>query len=223
MTPSEPEDKNCIDDAHVIGLCNLAKYYRDEFVPAYADVVVFETAKPDETLLELENILSHVFQVLNPELNDTKKTENIEKAKGHLERATLDCLKIIWGDVGELIQDINEDEDERRYCVNLSEADFKRKVAEYYELLAEARLIEMQSIGKTHDDTIKAYKRAIQLAKELLLSIDDAKIDNFASFRRIIKMKSNALSFVLGVLASLVASYLWINGNSIWSSLTSLT
>lgn len=87
---------------------------------------------------------------------------------------------------------------------------FKRKVVEYNGLLAEARLIEMKSIGKTHDETITTYKRAIQLAKEILVSIDDGKIDNFASFRRILNIKLNALSFILGVLASLVASYLWV-------------
>ncbi len=209
MDQQDPKNADCVDNTHVVQLCDLAKYYRDEFIPAYADVVVYLSAKPDETLLEIENILSHVFQVLNPELSDKRKTENIEKAKGHLERATLDCLKIIWGSIGELIADINDDGDRKRYCVNLSESDFNRKVTEYNGLLAEARLIEMNSVGKTHDDTIKAYKRAIQLAKELVVAMDEAKMDSFASFRRIINIKSNTLSFVLGVLASLVATYLW--------------
>lgn len=222
MSSLQSEKTSCIDETHAVGLCNLAKYYREEFIPAYADVVVYLSAKPDETLLEIENILSHVFQVLNPELIETKKIENIEKAKGHLERATLDCLKIIWGDIGEHIQHINEDDNLRRYCVNMSENDFKRKVIEYNTLLAEARLIEMKSIGKTHDDTIKAYKKAIQLAKELLLAIDDGKMDSFSSFRKIINMKSNILSFILGILASLVASYLWVNSNFIITSFKSL-
>jgi len=100
MSSPQAENVNCLNDAQVAGLCNLAKYYREEFIPAYADVVVYLSAKPDETLLEIENIFSHVFQILNPELIDTKKMENIEKAKGHLERATLDCLKIIWGNIG---------------------------------------------------------------------------------------------------------------------------
>jgi len=79
----------------------------------------------------------------------------------------------------------------------------------------------MNSIGKTHDETINAYRRAIQLAKELLLAIDDGKMDSFASFRRILNMKSNASSFILGILASLVASYLWVNGTSIFGNVKS--
>ncbi len=215
MSSTQAESDNCINDQQLKGLCDLSKYYRDEFIPAYADVVVYLSAKPDETLLEIENILSHVFQVLNPELNDVKKTENIEKAKGHIERATLDCLKIIWGDIGELLQDVNNDEELRRYCINMPEHEFKRKVLEYNALLAEARLIEMESIGKSHDDTIIAYKRAIGLAKELLIAIDNGKIDSFAAFRKLFNIKSNALSFILGVLASIVATILWINGSYI--------
>lgn len=182
-----------------------------EFLPAYADAVVYLSAKPDETLLEIENILSHVFQILNPEFDDSKKAENIGKAKGHLERATLDCLKIIWGDIGQTLRDINGDDDLRKYCVNMSEAEFKQKVTEYYNLLSEARLIEMRSIGKTHEDTIIAYRRAIRLAKELLDVIDQNKISSFRPFRRIINIKSNIFSFILGVLASLAATVLWIN------------
>ncbi len=81
MESPHVESEVCINEQQIEGLCKLAKYYREEFVPAYADVVVYLCAKPDETLLEIENILSHVFQVLNPELIDEKKAENIDKSK----------------------------------------------------------------------------------------------------------------------------------------------
>ncbi|MCX6672703.1 MAG: hypothetical protein NTY37_02870 [Methanothrix sp.] len=211
MPSKKTKSENCITDSDVKALCDLSEYYRDEFIPAYADAVVYLSAKPDETLLEIENILSHVFQILNPEFDASKKAENIGKAKGHLERATLDCLKIIWGDIGELLRDINGDDNLRKFGVNMSETEFKEKVVEYHNLLSEARLVEMRSIGKSHGDTIIAYKRAIGLAKELLDVIDQGKINSFRSFRKVINIKSNTLSFILGVLASLIATYIWID------------
>ena len=127
----------------------------------------------------MENVLSHVMQMLNLELDSARKEENIHKANGHLERATLDCLKIIWGSVGEHLQRICGDEELRTKCIKISDSEFTKKVIEYENLLCEARRIEMKSIGKTHGETIIAYRRAIELAKEIMKAIDCEKIKSY--------------------------------------------
>jgi len=205
-----PETKDdCVVEPLTKRLCQLSKYYRENFIPAYADLIVVVNAKPVEILLELENILSHFIQILNPEIKQDQKIENIDKAKGHIERATLDCLKIVWTEKSKLLTNINNDDLVRRYCINMPEYEFVKNYEEYKELLAKARLIEMNSVGTSHEETIEAYKRAIELAKILSEHIDCNKLNSFNAFRKIISAKTNVVSFILGVAASLVASYIW--------------
>jgi hypothetical protein len=206
-TPGENE--NCVAEPLLKRLCGLSKYYRDNFIPAYADLIVVVNAKPIEILLEIENVLSHFIQILNPEIDHDQKNENIDKARGHVERATLDCLKIVWTEKSKLLSRINSDELARRYCINMPEQDFVRNYEEYKELLAKARLIEMNSVGTSHEETIEAYKRAIELAKNLSSHIDYNKLNSFNAFRKIINAKTSLVSFLLGVSSSLVACYIW--------------
>lgn len=206
MSESETD---CIEEPLDKSLCKLSKFYRDNFIPAYADVIVVTNFKPEEILLEIENILSHFIQILNPEIDSGQKSENINRARGHIERATLDCLKIVWTEQSKNLSQINSDDLARRYCINMPEHEFVRDYEEYNGLLARARLIEMNSIGTSHTETIVAYRRAIELAKIMSEHIDYNKLNSFKAFRKIFSAKTNLVSFLLGVAASLVATYLW--------------
>jgi hypothetical protein len=202
-------EKNCIAEPLDKSLCKLSKFYRDNFIPAYADVIVITNYKPEEILLEIENILSHFIQILNPGIDSVQKSENINRARGHIERATLDCLKIVWTEQSMNLSKINSDDLARRYCINMPEHEFVRTYEEYNGLLAKARLLEMNSIGTSHTETIVAYRRAIELAKIISEHIDYNKLNSFNAFRKILSAKTNLVSFLLGVVASLVATYLW--------------
>lgn len=215
---SSPEKDPCIDEKILKRLCELAEYYRNEFLPVYADYVILLKYKPEEVLSEIENILSHVIKVLLTEVDAPKKNENIEKARAHIDRAILDCLKGEWIEQSEFLSSINGDEHLRRHCTNLPEHEFVGKYVEYNELLKEARRIELNSVGVNHQDTIKAYKRAIELSKELINQVDPSKISSFERLRRIISIKLNLYSFLIGVFASLMASYLWTNGSYLWTT-----
>lgn len=212
-----PEKNPCIDEQILKKLCELAEYYRNDFLPVYADYVVLLKYKPEEVLSEIENILSHIIKVLLTEVDAPKKNENIEKARAHIDRAILDCLKGEWIEQSEFLSNINGDEHLRRHCTNLPDHEFVGKYVEYNELLKEARRIELNSVGVNHQETIKAYKRAIELSKELIKQVDPSKIDSFERLRRIIFIKLNIYSFFIGVLASLMASYLWKNGFDLWT------
>lgn len=202
-------EEDCIAEPLDKSLCKLSKFYRDNFIPAYADVIVVKNFKPEEILLEIENILSHFVQILNPGIDSDQKKENINRARGHIERATLDCLKIVWTEQSKNLSKINGDDLARRYCINMPEHEFVRNYEEYNGLLASARLIEMNSVGTSHAETIVAYRRAIELAKILSEHIDYSKLNSFNAFRKIFSAKTNLVSFFLGVAASLVATYLW--------------
>lgn len=202
-------EEDCIAEPLDKSLCKLSKYYRDNFIPAYADVIVITNYKPEEILLEIENILSHFIQILNPGIDSGQKSENINRARGHIERATLDCLKIVWTEQSMNLSKINSDDLARRYCINMPEHEFVRNYEEYNGLLAKARLLEMNSVGTSHTETIVAYRRAIELAKIMSEHIDYNKLNSFNAFRKILSAKTNLFSFILGVVASLVATYLW--------------
>lgn len=197
------------EDRPVNRLYEFFEYYRSEFIPAYADVLAFLNKKPDETLYEIEQMLSHIDKVFDPTLDEKLRIANVDKAIGHLERAILDCVKIIWIEINNKIDLIYNDTPRRRYCVNMSESEFTKKYLEYNELLSAARRTELESVGISPSKSIPEYKKAILLGKELLESIDSDKLNNFSFFSRILSLKSHAISFALGCAASLFATYLY--------------
>lgn len=201
------ESQETPNDPPVEALLDLFKYYREEFIPAYADLAVYLGAKPDETLLEIENILSHVARCFDPAQDEITKLKNVEKAKRHLERATLDCVKIIWVDISETLDSVNNDETLRRYCVNMPEHEFAKKYMEYQDLLTQARLTEMNSVGVSPLESVYEYKRALELGKYLIRNIDNSKVKHFKEYRKIIMLKTHFISFLLGFVASLLATW----------------
>lgn len=202
-------DVSQLDGRPIQELAQFFERYRAEFVPVYADVVAFLDDKPDETLYEIEQMLSHIDKVFDPQLDEQTRLKNVDKVVGHLERATLDCVKILWIEINRKIDLIYKDTSRRRYCVNMSESEFTRKYMQYNKLLSAARRIELESAGISPSKSIPEYKKAIQLGKELLESIDEDKLNDFSLFSRALMWKSQAIAFVLGFVASLLASYLY--------------
>ena len=68
---------------------DLFNLYNDNFKPVYADLVGYIGDKPFDVLVELENALSHIFVVFDPNAPAEIKKENLEKAYNHILRTTL--------------------------------------------------------------------------------------------------------------------------------------
>jgi len=100
------------------------KFYKDEFIPAYSDLVGYMGDKPQQVLIELENVLSHISQYFNPEINPEKVEINLHKAYDHLHRVTLDCYKLLWVIIHEQLKIIDDDNSLRKLSLNISEGDF---------------------------------------------------------------------------------------------------
>ncbi len=73
--------------------------YRQRFIPVYADFVALTTIKPQQILIEQENILAHISQYLNIELSEELREENLQKAYNHMVRVTLDMHKLVWAEL----------------------------------------------------------------------------------------------------------------------------
>jgi hypothetical protein len=138
-------------------MCELGNIYREVFLPAYADAVTHTQGKPEEVLLELENILGHIMQMFNPALDEIAIDKNMSRAKDHLIRATLDCQKIL---VVEIFEDLN------KIKANPPDGDF---IAEYYNIMSALRTARSKEQGEyTISDILEEYKSAIRLSLWLL-------------------------------------------------------
>ena len=90
-------------------------------------------------LIELENILSHLSQYFDSEISPEDKQNNIQKAYDHLHRVTLDCYKLLWINIYDELEEIEKDKSARRLGLNISEADFLKRLQKIRRLAQEAR------------------------------------------------------------------------------------
>lgn len=70
--------------------------YRERFIPIYSDFVSLTAIKPKQILIEQENILAHLSQAQNPNIDTRLQQANLEKAFNHMIRVTLDMHKLVW-------------------------------------------------------------------------------------------------------------------------------
>jgi hypothetical protein len=185
---------------------DLFKFYREECVPAYSDLVGYIADKPVQFLTEIENAFAHVAQFHNPETTPEEKATNISKAKDHLMRVTLDSYKMLWTKMESDISQIHEDDFKRKYCINMSQGEFLVKYQNFKKTAQTARNLETQSIGIDPLKALGSYKEAIEIGRELIDAIDPEKVENSKSDLRVISLKRNvlelAISFVAGILSS---------------------
>jgi hypothetical protein len=77
-------------------IAEVVSFFNNEFIPAYSDLTGFIVNKPQEILIGIEYAFSHLMQHFNEELGTESQDKNLEKAYHHLQRATLDCYKLLW-------------------------------------------------------------------------------------------------------------------------------
>ncbi|NMX22201.1 hypothetical protein C5S30_07260 [ANME-1 cluster archaeon GoMg4] len=186
----------------------LFAFYREEFIPAYSDLVGYIGDKPQQMLIELENVLSHISQQFNPETDAQTKDKNVDKAYNHLVRVTLDCYKLLWVNLYEQLKRIEEDDSIRKLGLNISESDFLMKSQELRILAQEARRKEMVSVGLNPLASIDLYKEVVRKGYELIDSIDENKIKEIKSLKGFISSKEFITGMVIGVFAGLISGYI---------------
>jgi hypothetical protein len=182
----------------------LFAFYRNEFIPAYSDLVGYIGDKPLQILIELENAVSHISQVFNPEATQQEKDKNIEKAYNHLLRVTLDCYKLLWVSIHDQLKIIEGDKSKRKFGLNMSESSFLIKLQKLRELAQEARKKETTSVGLKPLASFDLYKEVVGAGYKLIDSIDENKINEIKSLTRFISAKE----FIVGILIGVFSGYL---------------
>jgi len=187
---------------------DLFELYREECVPAYADLVGYIGDKPRQFLTEFENAFAHVAQCFNPDLDPEHKRANIAKAKDHLQRITLDSYKLIWYQINQDIETFYRNPDKRLFCVNMSQNDLSAEYQRFKKAAQDARVLEVKNIGVDPLHACEGYKEAIKIGKGIQEKMDYDKADSLKLVYGNYSIKRSAvvevgISFIGGVLATL--------------------
>ena len=96
---------------------DFIKFYKEVFLPVYADVVIFLNDKPIQILVEIENIFSHLMIFFDKKNPRDERIDNLNKAYNHLLRVTLDSYKILWVEISKFIDSLVSDEEKRKFVI----------------------------------------------------------------------------------------------------------
>ena len=184
----------------------LLAYYYEKFIPAYADAVASLGDKPVQLLVEQENTLAHLMA----HLEDENDEDNLKKACGHLERATLDCYKIIWVVYKEkLAFFISLDNSNIALAFNNEESAILEKIKKIDLLAKEARQLESLNIGKNTTKALEKYIEVVTLEKGLLEWVDIKKASSYNQFKLSHLLKDHSLSIMIGIVTGIISTYLY--------------
>jgi len=182
------------------------EYYFSTFLPAYADLTGYTLMKHKEILYSIDSANSHLMKYLSPELEPNIQDENIKKAMTHLERATLDCYKLLWMHFEKDLKSLISDSEKRVLCVNMSESDLLDRYHKAEFAIVDSRRFELQNVGLDLKDTIEKYKNAFQLVKTILENVDPKALEMFDKKRKHNKWRDIGIAFIIGLIAGIIAS-----------------
>ena len=178
--------------------------YRDRFLPIYSDYVSLTAVKPQQILIEQENILAHLSQSQNPHLSEKFQKENLMKAHNHMLRVTLDMHKLVWAETkGKL--DAFVLNDKKRLAFNLKESEVLQLYEQFINKARAARKFEMSNVGNNPIASIEPYEEVNTIGNQLLGQLDEIKAQTITHWGRIFTTKE----FLFGVTASLIASIIF--------------
>ena len=190
----------------LISITEVVSFFHDEFIPAYSDLTGFIVDKPQEILIGIEYAFSHLMQHFNEELGIESRNKNLEKTYHHLQRATLDCYKLLWIHMDTNIAQLVDNQNKRKFCVNMMEGDLLLAYQQFRSKAQEARAIEGRNVGLDILSSITAYKAACAEGKQILLNIDEIKVNDFEKLETKAYRFVTAREFIVGLLTGLISS-----------------
>lgn len=187
-------------------IAEIVSFFHNEFIPAYSDLTGFIVNKPQEILISVEYAFSHLMQHFNEDLEVEVRDKNLEKAYHHLQRATLDCYKLLWVYMNTNIARLIDDQNKRKFCVNMVEGDLLLGYQRFRAKAQEARTIEGRNVGLDVRPSITAYKSACTEGKKILMNIDEIKANDFEKLEAKAYRFITAKEFIVGLSTGLITS-----------------
>ena len=185
----------------------LWQYYQERFKRVYADLVAVTGNKPYQISFEIEAMTSHVGVAKTNADAQIVKT-NLQKAGGHLERASLDAAKILWLVYRERLQPMLEDKFVKKFCTVVPEHEFVARYERAESLARNARKTEIENVGISPRESVDHYYEAANEFRNLLDLVNVDRIDSIRKFRWAYVIRNHAVSFVMGLLSSAVIALL---------------
>lgn len=190
-------------------LSEIVSYYNDIFVPAYAYAVAELGDKPQQLLIEVENCNAHIMQGLSHDEGTAEYTENMKSAKRHLQRGALDSYKLIWVHLVENVERLLKGVDaSSEMFIHSSYYDLYMAYRDFVDEIEPVRRDEHSGVGKSTDDTIAAYKQAVDNAADLLKKVQKElpKIDHLRRYIWKQRIKENWVGYIVSGLVGAVIS-----------------
>jgi hypothetical protein len=196
---------------------DLFEFYNEVFIPVYAEVVSRRREKPRQVAIEIENAFSHLSTYFSVSSLD-EKTSNIKKAIGHIQRATLDCQKILWITLFNDAVYLEKQDGVIEHASNVPLNVIYEQLEIVKKVAIESRLIESQNTGIEILKRIETYQNAIDEFKKFDQMIDIVKARLYKEKQKKSTIKhfflNQSVGFLLGVMASISASYIYAGMNS---------
>lgn len=142
-------------------LSDILAYYRENFLPIFAYATAVEQKMPAQVLNEIRNTFDHLARA---DVGHSTK-DNLAKAKNHLDRACLDCVKIAWVAYARHIKELHESYSPHHYMMIEGGAfyrDLSEKMTRFQELSFEARKSEPVNMHNDIKKAIHDYFKAIE-------------------------------------------------------------
>lgn len=196
---------------------SIFDFYSAVFLPAYARAVAELQDKPIQITVEIENAFSHmaVSSSYSKVRNIIKQNEHLKKAKGHLERATLDAYKFTWIALCKKSR-IFDEKGVLEHATKISLEDAVKLHEEFKRSAKEARIKELANLEEEPEIRNQFYKKAIDIADQLYDSLDMHKLRRFKNFSLLYYIKTNSISYMLGVLTGVTGNFVtdWLKASS---------
>lgn len=185
----------------------LFAYYESTFRVIYADLVATIGSKPLEISFEIEAMVTHLSVAKN---HADKKIidQNISRAIGHLQRATLDAGKMLWLELRKRCQLIIDDDFVRSYCTLVPESQLMAQYHKAESLALVARRLEIKNVGIDPEMSASKYFEAANEFRNLLDAVDWTRVKSSKKFKFIHKLKEYFVGFLIGVVSSTVVALL---------------
>lgn len=181
-------------------------YYQSTFKMIYGDLLAVIGYKPLQVSSEIEAMISHIAV---SKTSDDRVTieKNLSRAEGHLQRATLDAVKILWIEYRSRAEKIMNDDLVRRYCASESESNLFKRYHEAEKLAIQARQVEIQNVGIDPEKSVLLYYDAANGFRNLLDTVDLERVESIKQFKTWHIIKQGLVGFLVGILSSAIVAW----------------
>jgi hypothetical protein len=105
-------------------LDEYVSFYHFTFLPAYRKYIGCLLEKDERILTSTDDAHSLLMQYLHvTDTESSARQQHLSEAKSHLERATLDCYKLVCVYLAEKMEVFVSDADKRLFGINMPQAD----------------------------------------------------------------------------------------------------